>query len=79
MGNYRKGGRVRNMKKRKLITLETRTMTDTNHVLKDTSYVPYRSFLAVIIVRSAAANGTHDYHHLHSYILCPISVSTPMK
>ena len=30
-------------------------MNDTNHVLKDTSYVPYRSFLAVTIRRSAVA------------------------
>ena len=28
---------------------------DTNHVLKDAFYVPYRSFLAVTIRRSAAA------------------------
>ena len=61
VGNYRKGGRVRNMKKRKLITLETRTMNDTNNVLKDTSYVPYRSFLAVIIVRSAATTWAQWY------------------
>ena len=55
VGNHRKGVYRQNERyQEEEIGYVRDKNNDTNHLLKDTFYVPYRSFLAVTIGRSAA-------------------------